>query len=842
MGKFQLRKPRIISKDFSEDGTHIDNVSKSLQDLVFNYSSQVEKALQKKHLMMMISSLVLVLVIGSFLSPKGKADTVTFYPDTCLGGWVNPRNAEKEIETTSNGDEVQFTEKNSAILYKNTKADIYCGNFSGTFNDATFPKKAIVSFALTNKDITEEVLDKVASTTYLAPEGELASSTLLVSSTTDLIASTTDLVTASSSDGLISTTTNAVDGVATATTSSGVEIVQIATTTETQPEEKQSLIESVVETVSNLFNMTPPGTSDTDTIVIPQEQPAQGNETSQPQPSTQESSPTSFIDSIFNSLFASFVTTVFAQEDVQISTTTNTGQIEVPTEPKEVAPTQQQEEVQISTTTSDGMSSGATTTTDIEATSTDLTATTTSTSTEETTSSPDNQEDERPKQNNFLEIFYTFDGVTWTSLGELNEISMKYRTFEIPFSASSTWSDMSQLQIKITVKDSSLEHPTVYLDGVKVEVVYEGTTEYSHPDFRRDTILKDETVDGMRLVTIINSETGEEEIWYMYLDEEEVTPIASSTIVSASTTLDGFDSASSTQKHASSTKEKEDKGLHNEHASTTEDFATTTDITATTTVTATTSAKITPVIPKQKWFKLDKKIEKLQNSDKEKETVITPKELVEEIKKNDKEEFEEKRKDNRLPDFALDIIQKIRGALNRSVIIQVKKEGKEELWMYDVETGNKEEIQASTTAISIDGGYPVGVKREFLFWLSKDRSTIYAYNVHTKAILEKTVPSFDIARGERARVTYEDFPFEVIIGDKEFTFFSKETGEVFSDDDNSLADSFRKKENLDTILGSDGVSDLNLFVDETIHASATSSSAKNVGATSTTVATSTITQ
>ena len=60
-----------------------------------------------------------------------------------------------------------------------------------------------------------------------------------------------------------------------------------------------------------------------------------------------------------------------------------------------------------------------------------------------------------------------------------------------------------RVQIKIQSKRHIDETPTVYLDGIKVEVLYDTDLLHMHPDFARDTILKDETFDGIRVVTIV---------------------------------------------------------------------------------------------------------------------------------------------------------------------------------------------------------------------------------------------------------------------------------------------------------------------------------------------------
>ncbi len=835
MGKFQLRKPKIISKNFPEVGSHIDNVSKSLNDLVFSYSEQVDKALQKKHMMMAFSSLVLILVVGSFISPRGRADIATFYPETCLGGWSNPRNAEKEGETSSNADPSQFNDKNSSILDKNTSADIYCGNFNGTFNDATIPKKIIVSLAITNKE--EITIGEVATTT-----DEVATTSEII----DVTASTTLLFASSSEELLVSSSTvPAVDSsttTATTTVTAEETILTVDTAASTTSTGGESFVEIIVgavtETLGNIFNNTP-ADSVTDTVVVPpppaveatpspQEAPTPAEAVPSEDSSVPSEAPTSFIQGILQVISSLFVTTVFAQE----SSEDVTGAAPIVEEEVLVVVSVSEESASSSSVVSEVVTDDSTTLastsvdTTLEVSSSSalsLSATTTASSTDDlfsfssstlasstdtvSTSSEFLSQAPEESQNNFLEILYTFDGVTWTSLGELNEISMKYRTFEIPLSASSTWSDMSQLQIKVTTKTLARETPVTYLDAIKVEVLYDSTLEYTHPDFTRDTILNDETIDGVRLVTIINNETNEEETWYMYLEEEVAR--ATTTLDIATTTV-----ATTTDVTGTSTQEIIVLPVEPIEATSTIDIATsttatTTDVTATTT--ATTTALIAPVVPKNKWFKLEKKEEWVS---------LSARELVSEIKKNDKEEIKEEVKvekvEDRLPDFARDLIKRIKGALLNAVIVQVEKDGKEELWLYDLENGSEQKIGgASSTAITIAKDMQIGIKDTHLFWLSEDRTSVYAFNLVDKSIQVVEVPPHDVSIGERGRVTFNGVAWEIIIGAQEFTFFSEATGEVFSDDDSRLSEALRKRFDLDSILDVETISNLNMSVTAT---------------------------
>jgi hypothetical protein len=536
MAKFSFKRPRIISKKFPRVDSSIDSVTKSLNDLVFSYTEQVDKSLQKKHVMMAISSLVLILVFGSFISPKGKAESSIFYPDTCLGGWINPQYAQGEQETTSNGDESQFTKKNSAILPKNTNAEMYCGNFKGAFIKDTRPTKIIVSLALTKgADLLLE--DTIES-------GSFASSSLQILDT----ASTTDVSFTLTEGSSTSATTTAVtasstsDGSSTASTteqSSGSTTVESSTSSVVSPSSPEvvtaspdgqnvtssivnGIIESLKDTVKTLFSSDATDSAKTDTVVVPPPAPEPAPvETPDPSPTPAPETtpaPTSLLKPLQDSFIALFFQKVWA-ETADGGTTTDTVVTENP--------------IDFGTAASTSMIIDASSTRS-SSTLESVTDTSSSTLTEATTSDvsvASSTGDTNQFQNNFLEVMYTFDGVTWVSLGELNEISMKYRNFEIPVTATTSWNDMNRLQVKIISKKQVDETPTVYLDAIKVDVLYEVVIPRPHPDFGRDIILNDKSSDGARVVNIVNSDTGASQIWYTTVDSQGDYGIAPGTWV-----------------------------------------------------------------------------------------------------------------------------------------------------------------------------------------------------------------------------------------------------------------------------------------------------------------------
>ncbi len=880
MAKISIKRPRIISKKFPEVDSTIDGVEKSLNDLVFSYSEHVDRTLQKKHIMMAMSSMVLLIVLGSFISPRGKAENSVFYPETCLGGWVNPQYAQGEQQTTSNGDETQFTKHNSAVLPKNTDAEMYCGNFKGKFDQTTKPTKIIVSLALT----------KGAD---LLLEDMMESGLINGTSSIPVIASTTiDLLVASSTATLspeFSTSTQALDSSASTTlpTSTSTEATSTepsgpatATAVPSAPVQETvsaigDAIESVKDSILNLFEKNKDSTPTTDTVVLPAPTPVPTPEpapvtpteptpvpapeptpTPAPEPApAADPAPTSYAPFGLKNFSSLFFQKVFAQE------------AEAPL-PQEVAPVPAQEpapeatptpapapEVQTSTpsvevlesvssTTPPEASSPQTTTTEststtiseiqtpgvevvldagslldqITSTSSSFFATTSEATTTESvtpTTEVNGIEEENTFQNNFLEIFYTFDGVTWTSLGELNEISMKYRTFEIPVTASTSWEALGHLQVKVIAKKHIEDTPTVYLDAIKVEVLYETTLLHAHPDFARDTILNDEVIGDMRIVTIINSETNQEEIWYMYVEEvveggallTATSTDATSTLILATSTETGI--ATSTQEVEQPKQEVGKDVVKNLEVASTTVSATSTSATSTLLSASTTSATTSPiiieyVIQKNVWLKFEGTHDK-KTSGAQLASVIRS---LDEAKMNTKEE-----KKREKPDFTLDFIRKIKGTFLNSVIIHLEKEGNEELWLYDVEKGVEEKVELSTST-SLLADSPLGVKDGHIFWLSKDSTRVFAYTIETKTLQEMSVPAHDRALGERGEVTFEGIPWKVIVGKDALLFYSQATGEVFSDENGAIAETLRQKLDLDAVLDKEELSNLNFHVDE----------------------------
>lgn len=499
--------------------------------------------------------LALLIVVGSYVTPRSSAESVIFYPSSCLGGWVNPHNVEGIPQVEGNNNEEKFTEENSAILAHGTNADIYCGGFVGEFKKNTKPSKVIVALSWAKGKDTK--VEKVITGESFASSSTAILDTSSSSPVSFTLATTTEVVDSTSSTFATTTLdadTNKSDESATPSVLDSDLIKTPGSATDTSGDVKESTTEAAS---TQSVNSTT-------------------NEDSQTKPVPEVVAPLSLRAMFINTILAQIgVASVYADEVVeQQSADVPPPQIPADTttqQPAEVTPTtvieeflQKTDDLLLQKIELPSISNSTTTevipatplfdntsTSSVEALldfqSTTSTSSPTSTSTavsapiEQTVPQVSNiqsaasivsdSKGEDNSENNFLRILYTFDGITWSSLGNVNEESLVYRTFEIPITATTSWDDLSKVQIKVESIGRIDPTPTVYLDGMKVEVLYDTPTIHEHPDFSRDTVLMETTEGIIRVVNIINSDTNNKEIWYIAPRGEGGLAAASSTWV-----------------------------------------------------------------------------------------------------------------------------------------------------------------------------------------------------------------------------------------------------------------------------------------------------------------------
>lgn len=128
--------------------------------------------------------LIIVLTADTFL---GHANSVYWYPQSCLGGWTNSANAAGAPELSPPAPADDFTADNSAIL-ENSLSQIFCAEFSGEIPADSVPIAATLSIswsfktvsgpaAVSQSDRPEDGSSGEADPPETAPAAETASST-----------------------------------------------------------------------------------------------------------------------------------------------------------------------------------------------------------------------------------------------------------------------------------------------------------------------------------------------------------------------------------------------------------------------------------------------------------------------------------------------------------------------------------------------------------------------------------------------------------------------------------------------------------------------------------------
>lgn len=93
------------------------------------------------------ASVLVVAVIVVAITTHARADTVTLYATSCLGGWKNPEYATGTPSVRADEATDSFTDANSAVLVPNTLAQLYCGGFTGDVLENTIPTGVHVQFS-----------------------------------------------------------------------------------------------------------------------------------------------------------------------------------------------------------------------------------------------------------------------------------------------------------------------------------------------------------------------------------------------------------------------------------------------------------------------------------------------------------------------------------------------------------------------------------------------------------------------------------------------------------------------------------------------------------------------
>jgi hypothetical protein len=234
-----------------------------------------------RHITLALACLTILIILGSYVSPKGSAESVVFYPTSCLGGWISPNMAEGPPEVDENNDREKFSEGNSAILPSGTNADIYCGGFVGEFKKNTKPTKILVTVSWA-KGYDIESKKNIISNSFASSSHEIldssASTTVSFTSIESSNATTTNIVATSTEEPAHSNNGSGVN----------LDVTTVSTSTDLQVSPTNDIIASSTQDTSSITPSTPTLLIPTGDITVPQVDSTQQTET---QPNLQPEAP-----------------------------------------------------------------------------------------------------------------------------------------------------------------------------------------------------------------------------------------------------------------------------------------------------------------------------------------------------------------------------------------------------------------------------------------------------------------------------------------------------------------------------------------------------------------------
>lgn len=132
--------------------------------------------------------------------------------------------------------------------------------------------------------------------------------------------------------------------------------------------------------------------------------------------------------------------------------------------------------------------------------------------------------EEKPVENDsshFMELSYTINGKDWKHLAFIDNSDWKKGEFEIIDPELMTWEDTSLLQVSLKPIVSIDTQPVVYVDAIALNMEYGVAVDdvLPQPDFLKDTIYEDITVEHTRAILIVRE--GEPMIWYTNVQDVE---------------------------------------------------------------------------------------------------------------------------------------------------------------------------------------------------------------------------------------------------------------------------------------------------------------------------------
>jgi len=426
------------------------------------------------------SIVALGLVLASVLAADtflGHANTVYWYPKSCLGGWSYVENAAGAPELPPEAALDEFTADNSAVL-NDAISQIFCGQFEGDIPEAAVPISVTLDLSLALKTAEESVLTEQPEVPIsTGGEPPIASTTIIIDiSSSSADESPAEPAASSVPDGTDAPTEPAPNDTSVPTEPEATPEPAPAEPATVEPEPApapEPAPEPVPEPQPEPEPEPPPAETELSPgawlfrmihLAFAQEAPAEPEPApAEPEPTLEQPAPEE------------------SQPEPETAPTEEPSQTTEPIEeppietPPDAAPAPTSSEPEI-TPEESGVST--TTTADIEP--------------EATSSAP-----VIPVGEDILEVRYSVDGETWQTLGTVNEFEWRNVKFTIPLAS---WEDLQKMQISLVSLPVAEVAPVVYLDGMSLAIDYEPQQPPAGFDFE------------VRNVSVIVDEFGEAKI------------------------------------------------------------------------------------------------------------------------------------------------------------------------------------------------------------------------------------------------------------------------------------------------------------------------------------------
>lgn len=663
------------------------------------------------------------------------AQLAKFTPASCLGGWQNA-----SLVTTSETAglfDSDYNEENSAV-YQDNLSPLYCGDFLGQLPPQTYHTRVTLHFSWYQETINPVILksdveleeNQAEETKKQEAEEELKKDENNSATEGDDREVIDSKASSTSPRFDFATSSDLLGGGAT------IEDVNGTSTKEVDLDQGQS--DSATSTITEeVEEVGPKAVEESEPSVEESEVTAPDTDVDQDTESPTESEPeadTTTPEEPTASEPVSFWSSWWLKEalanEISVSTSTET---EVVSTPEEILST-----------------GGTTTTPEI------ITPTSTISGTEKIALST-------PPAGAQFAIEYTLDGKNWSVLGYVSEVTNDLR-FEFPKTALPTLADVKRVQIALIPLLQIDNVPPVYLESLWLEVTYASVGELG--------------------VSEVLPYVGEV---VPFSDIEIITKsdVASSTLSSTTSMVDDLISAEFTFA-TTGVNEVEDEGQSEivEVVPTEDLLATESLIEVTKDVT---SDVIVPVIGVEEATNV---LMEAVTSGEEASTTEENIAIAEEIT-TETDEIEVATTSSKLI-LPIEEIVDVHG-IDRSYALLTRVIGTttRELWLLDFSARTATNLTLGDITI---GFYPVAVKDRIIFWYSATYDRIFAYNLRTAGMLHVLNIVGNLPETEAPyHFTFPFTSWEIIAKDQQFVFYSRETGEVFSDENTIGVTEFLEK-------------------------------------------------